>query len=95
MNGEPNRILDELAKLMTNAAGAAKGVSQEMETFLRSQVEQVLNQLDLVKREEFDVVKQMASLAQSDKEELSRRVEALETQLSAIGKTPPAGDQTK
>ena len=35
-----NRILDDFAKLMTDAAGAAQGVRREMETVFRAQAEQ-------------------------------------------------------
>jgi BMFP domain-containing protein YqiC len=47
MSNGPNRILDELARLMTDAAGAAHGVRKEMETAFRSQAERMLNSMDL------------------------------------------------
>ena len=55
-----NRILDDFAKLMTDAAGAAQGVRKEAETVFRAQAERLINGMDLVKREEFEVVREMA-----------------------------------
>ncbi len=52
MSTGPNRILDEFAKLMTDAAGAAQGVRKEVEGAFRAQGEKLLNSMDLVKREE-------------------------------------------
>ena len=50
----PNRLLDELAKLMTDAAGAAQGVRREVEQAFRAQAERLLNSMEVVQREEFE-----------------------------------------
>jgi BMFP domain-containing protein YqiC len=76
-----NRILDELAKLMTDAAGAAQGVKREVEGAFRAQGERFLNSMDLVQREEFDAVLAMAQKARAENETLSARIEALEAKL--------------
>lgn len=81
MSQTPNRILDELAKLMTDAAGAAQGVRREVSEAVRSQGERFLNSMDLVKREEFDAVMEMARKAREQNDVLAKRVEALESQL--------------
>ncbi len=81
MSQSPNRILDELAKLMTDAAGAAQGVKREVEGAFRSQAERWLNSMDLVQREEFDAVMAMAQKAREENEALAARVEALEAKL--------------
>jgi BMFP domain-containing protein YqiC len=86
MSTGPNRIFDDFAKLMTDAAGAAQGVRKEMETAFQSQVERWLNSMDLVKREEFDVVREMALKAREEHEALQKRLEVLEAQLSAKAK---------
>ncbi|MDP2732010.1 MAG: accessory factor UbiK family protein, partial [Hoeflea sp.] len=65
MNSGSNRLLDELAKLMTDAAGAAQGVRREVETGMRSQLERLINSMDLVKREEFEAVRDMAIKARA------------------------------
>jgi len=82
MNSGSNRLLDELAKLMTDAAGAAQGVRREMETAMRSQLERLLNSMDLVKREEFEAVRDMAIKAREENDALSARLDALEQKLS-------------
>ena len=63
MTTTQSRFFDELAKLMTNAAGAAQGVRREIDTLIQAQMERLLNNMELVKREEFEVVKAMASKA--------------------------------
>jgi len=86
-----NRFLDEVARLMNDAAGVAQGVRREFVTLFRSQAERFLRDLDLVKREEFEAVKDMARLAREENEALKARVTALET---ALGKTGGAAAET-
>ena len=81
-----NRILDEFAKLMTDAAGAAQGVRREMETVFRAQGEKLLNSMDIVKREEFEAVREMALKAREENDALAARIAALEARLEAAGK---------
>lgn len=82
-----SKFFDELAKLMGSAAGAAQGVRKEVDTLVQGQVERVLNNLNVVKREEFDVVKDMAEKARSENDALSKRIAELESRL---GKTESA-----
>lgn len=77
-----NRLLDEIAKLMTDAAGAAQGLRREAETVMRSQGERMLRELDVVQREEFEAVKAMAEKARAENEALALRIAALERRLS-------------
>ena len=93
MNQGPNRIFDEFAKLMTDAAGAAQGMKREAETAFRSQAERFLVDMDLVKREEFEAVQEMASRARAENEELKSLVEALEKRVEALEK--PAKPRTR
>ena len=81
MTQTTNRFLDEIARLMNDAAGAASGVRREVETVIRNQAERILRDLDLVKREEFEAVKEMARLAREENEALKARVAALEARL--------------
>jgi BMFP domain-containing protein YqiC len=80
-----NRILDEIARLMNDAAGVAQGVRREFDTVFRAQAERVLRDLDVVPREEFEAVKEMARLAREENEELKARLDALEARLAAAG----------
>ena len=76
------RVFDELAKLMTDAAGAMQGARGEIDNALRSKAEQILRDLDIVQREEFEAVKAMALKAREENEALRARVEALEAKLN-------------
>ncbi|WEZ82947.1 accessory factor UbiK family protein [Rhizobium sp. 32-5/1] len=86
MSTGANRILDDFAKLMTDAAGAAQGVRREMETVFRAQGERLLNSMDLVKREEFEAVREMAIKARDENEALMARIASLEARLSDVSK---------
>ena len=68
-----NRFFDEMARLMNDAAGAAQGMRREVETLFRTQAERMLRELDVVTREEFEAVKEMARLAREENEELKAR----------------------
>ncbi|MDN5927271.1 MAG: accessory factor UbiK family protein [Hyphomicrobiales bacterium] len=84
MSDGPNRILDELARLMTDAAGAAQGVRREVETAFRAQAERLLNSMDLVQREEFDAMRDMVAKARAENATLAERIDALEARLAII-----------
>ncbi|MEN5276919.1 accessory factor UbiK family protein [Brucella sp. TWI432] len=99
MTSGSNRVLDELAKLVTDAAGAAQGVRREVETALRSQSERVLHTLDVVQREDFEAVREMAIKARAENAALLAKIEALEARLAkfevdSTAKTPKNSAQT-
>lgn len=73
-----NRFLDDISQLMTNAAGVAQGVREEAETAVRQRMERWLADMDLVTREEFEAVREMAQKAREENEALKTRIEALE-----------------
>ncbi|HWU64701.1 MAG TPA: accessory factor UbiK family protein [Ensifer sp.] len=83
MSTGPNRIFDDFAKLMTDAAGAAQGLRQEAETAFRAQAERFMNSMDLVKREEFEAVREMAVKAREENDALAARIAELEAKLAA------------
>jgi len=78
MTQTSNRLFDELAKMMTDAAGAAQGVQREMQTMMRAQGEKFLQEMDVVSREEFEAVRAMAEKAREENERLEARIAALE-----------------
>ena len=89
MSQTSNRIFDEMARLMNDAAGVAQGVRREFDTLFRSQAERILRELDVVPREEFDAVKEMAALAREENEALKARLDALEAKVAGkTGKKP-------
>lgn len=83
MTQTSNPLLDQFARLMTDAAGAAQGVKKEIDTLVKSQGERILKDMDVVRREEFEVVKAMAEKARAENERLEARLAALEANLSA------------
>lgn len=87
MTQGPNRMFDEFAKLMTDAAGVAQGARREVETAFRAQAERFLSDMDFVSREEHEAVKEMAVRALDRVEELEARIEALEKKPAAKPKT--------
>jgi BMFP domain-containing protein YqiC len=86
MSQSNNRFLDELAKLMTDAAGAAQGMRREVESLMRAQGERLLRDLDLVQREEFEAVKEMAAKARAENERLAARIAELEGEIASLRK---------
>ena len=77
-----NRFFDEAARLMNDAAGVAQGVRREFDTLVRTQAERILNDLDVVRRDEFEAAKEMARLAREENEALKARIAALEAKLA-------------
>ncbi len=90
MTQTSNRFLDEMARLMNDAAGVASGVRREFDTLVRSQIERVLREFNVVQREEFEAFKEMARLAREENEALKARIEALEGKSGG-----EAGQETK
>ena len=78
MTTGPNRIFDDFARLMTDAASTAQGMRREVETMFQAQAEKFLAGMDVVQREEFEAMKEAALKARADGETLARRVDELE-----------------
>ncbi|MEP3048291.1 MAG: accessory factor UbiK family protein [Roseibium sp.] len=87
MTQAPNRILDDFAKLMTDAAGVAQGARREVETAFRAQAERFLSDMDIVSREEHEAVKDMAVRALDKIEELETRLGELEKPTKRAAKS--------
>ena len=73
-----DKFLDDISQLMTNAAGMAQGVKDEADTAMKSWFERWLAESDLVTREEFDAVREMAVKAREENESLAARIAELE-----------------
>ena len=84
MTQTTGRFFDELGKLITDAAGAAQGVRKEIESVVRAQAENILRELDVVQREEFEAVKAMAQKAREENEQLKQRIALLEEVLDEL-----------
>ena len=92
-----NPLLDGLARMFTDAAGAAQSVRAELDTFVRQRLERLVADMDFVPREEFDAIKAVAAKARSETERLETLISALEARVAALeaaGRTgtelPPA-----
>lgn len=85
MTQTSNKFFDEIGRLMNDAAGVAQGVRREFETMMRSQGEKLLREMDVVRREEFDAVQEMARLAREENEALKVRIAAVEARLGMSG----------
>ena len=78
-------VFDDLARLMTGAMGVAQGAGDEAKSFMRAQADRFVAEMDLVGRDEFEAVKQMAADARAEADALRARVDALEAALKARG----------
>ena len=76
-----NPLFDQFARLMTDAAGAANGVREEFETLLKRQAERLIADMELVPREEFEAVRDLASAARIENDQLRQMIEQLEQRL--------------
>jgi BMFP domain-containing protein YqiC len=85
MTQTSSRFFDEIGRLMNDAAGVAQGVRREFDSVFRSQAERILRDLDVVKRDEFEAVKEMARIAREENEALKGRIADLEAKLGAAG----------
>lgn len=79
-----NRLFDDAAKLAGGALGTLDGIRREVEALVRQQIERLLNNMDLVSRDEFDAVKAMAAKAREEQEMMATRIAALEA-AGAVG----------
>jgi BMFP domain-containing protein YqiC len=89
-----NPFFDEFAKLATGAAGVAQGVGEEARSFWRAQVERIIADMDMVRRDEFDAVKDLAAAARTEVDALKARLEALEAGGDAVPKATVSRKKT-
>ncbi len=76
-----SRPLDDLTNLMTNAVGAMKGVGDEVKAMGRSQAERLIADMDLVGRDEFEVLKAMLTKSQDEISGLKKDIKSLKSQI--------------
>ena len=98
-----NKLLDDMARVAAGAVGAVTGVRDEVEAQMRQRFERLLSRMDVVSREEFEVVRELAANARREQEALAARLAALERRLGGseakvptpakrtAGKKPAAG----
>ena len=76
-----NPFLDGMARLFTDAAGAANSVRTEVESIVRQRMERLVADMNLVSRDEFETVKAMAAKARMENEALAARLAELESKI--------------
>ena len=86
-----SRVFDDAAKLAGGAVGALEGVRREMESLICQQVERIFSKFDLVTRDEFEAVKEMAARARAEQENIVERLKVLEASQRKVGKGQKAG----
>ncbi|MFT6659856.1 accessory factor UbiK family protein [Maritalea sp.] len=72
-----NKIFDDLGKFMNDAAGVADGARREVETALKAQMERLINDMDLTKREEFDALRELVQIQSEEIADLRKELDGL------------------
>ena len=78
-----NKFLDDISQLMTNAAGVAQGARTEAETAMKGMLDRFLADRNLVTREEFDAVREMAIKAREENDRLAARLAEIEVKMNS------------
>ena len=86
MSTSPNRFFDDMSRLFADAAGAARSLGREAEMAIKTQVERLLSTMDVVNREEFEAVRDMAVAARNANDALERRINELEEKIAEFQK---------
>ncbi len=99
MSQSTNPFLDQFAKMMTDAAGVASSAKREVDSLVKSQIDRLLRDADIVTREEFEAVREMSVLAREDSrlakeenEKLSTKILELEAKLGITGSGSSSSD---
>lgn len=77
MTTQNSRFFDEIGRMMNGAAGAADGIRREVEILVRSQAERFVADMDLVKREDFDALREQVQLQDSEIKALRAEIDSL------------------
>lgn len=90
-----NPLFDDISRVMTSAAGAFQGAREEVEARVRTQLERVIADMDLVDREAFEAVKAMAAEARIENERLAAEIESLRREVAELKKPKRAPRRKK
>ena len=81
-----SRLFDNVGRMMNDAAGVADGVRREVESMVRAQAERFVMDMNLVKREDYDALRELV-------QNLSSEVRTLKAEVAALKASgPPSGD---
>ena len=67
------KILSELSKIAADAISTFSGIKKEIVTIVRLRVNRVINNMNLVKREEFEILKQLVQKLIIENEKLKNK----------------------
>ena len=90
-----NRFLDDLARVANSAFGAAAGLRNEVESMIRDRLQRMTADMDLVSREEFEAVREMAARARSEQDALLARIQSLEQTVAELRRRPDPAPPTE
>lgn len=83
-----SQFFDDISRLFTDAAGLAESARREVETMGKAQLERLLSTMNVVGREEFEAVREMAAKARDENERLLARIAALEAKGDVVNHRP-------
>ena len=78
------RIFDDLAGMAGGAISALSGLREEIEAMVRARLDEAVRRLELVKKDEFEAVAEMAATARAGQEAAEARITALEVRIAAL-----------
>jgi len=94
------RIFDDIAGVAGGALSALAGLREEAEALVRARIDEAMRRLELVRREDFDAVAELAAHARTGQEalevkvaDLTKRLEAVEARMAAMEPDPHHGDE--
>ena len=67
-----NKILSDLSKFAVDAMSTFSGLKKEIETLVSLRVDKIINKMNLVKRDEFDVLKKLVQKILIENSELKK-----------------------
>lgn len=76
-----NKLIQDISQLAGSAFGIANNARHDIEQKLKDIIESTLRKHNIVTREEFEIVKQMATNARIENEKLTQRIKELEEKL--------------
>ena len=78
------RFIDDLAGVAGGAISALAGLREEIEAVARARIDETIRKLELVRREEFDAVSELAANARAGQEAAESRLNEALTRLSML-----------
>ena len=87
MSQSSSNLFSKLTEILSETAGAASGVKKEIEIIVRSQVEKLLNDFEVVQRDEFDLIKEMLIKEKEKSTLLEKKLNEIEKKLKKRNST--------